>query len=263
MQPVHRWLPTLLQLPSAKRHLMPPESPPASVRSDKPTDPPPSGALSIPLRCNRIYLAVELLVLFVMGPLLLFVYRRSIGGFLIPALLAIAGVCTLLLLKDPAFDRRSLLRLDGFYPWLRQLPFTVLPGTAALAAGCAVFRPDLLFSFARERTLIWLLVIVLYPLLSAVPQEIIFRTFFFHRYRRLFPNDISMMLTNGACFGLAHLFFGNWLAPALTAVGGVIFARTYSRTCSTILVCLEHSLWGNFIFTVGLGWYFYTGSIAV
>jgi membrane protease YdiL (CAAX protease family) len=242
---------------------MPPESPPASDRSNQSPNPPHSEAPPVPLRCNRIYLAVELLLLFVLGPLLLFVYRRSIGVFLIPALLAVAGFCMLLLLRDPAFDRGSLVRTGGFHRWLKQLPVTVLPGTAALAAGCAVFRPDLLFSFASERTLIWLLVIVLYPLLSAVPQEIIFRTFFFHRYQRLFPNDICMMLTNGVCFGLAHLFFGNWLAPALTAAGGVIFARTYSRTGSTLLVCLEHSLWGNFIFTIGLGWYFYTGSITV
>ena len=67
---------------------------------------------------------------------------------------------------------------------------------------------------------------------------------------------------SGFCFGLAHLFFANWIAPVLTALGGVIFARTYSRSGSTMLVSVEHSLWGNFIFTIGLGWYFYAGAIS-
>jgi hypothetical protein len=26
-------------------------------------------------------------------------------------------------------------------------------------------------------------------------------------------------------------------------------------------VALEHALWGNFLFTTGIGWYFYSGSI--
>ena len=237
--------------------------PPANDRSENRQAFSPAKTSSTPLRCRPVYLAAELLALFVLTPLILFYFRRSIGVFLVPSLLALAGACTLALLKDPNFDRHSLLRLEGFHLWLRQLPFTVLPGTAALTVGCALFRPDLLFSFPREHTLIWLLVLVLYPLLSAFPQEIIFRTFFFYRYRRLFASDLAMILTNAVCFGLAHLFFGNWLAPALSATGGVIFARTYARRCSTLMVGLEHSLWGNFIFTVGLGWYFYTGSITV
>jgi len=237
--------------------------PPSKDRSNTQQNAAASRSPLLPLRCRPVYLAAEFFVIFVLGPVIFTFYHRSIGVLLIPALLAVACGCTLLLLNDPSFDRRSLLRLDGFYPWLKQLPFTVLPGTAALAAGCALFRPELLFSFAREHSLIWLLVLLLYPLLSAVPQEIIFRTFFFHRYRRLFPGDVSMILTNGVCFGLAHLFFGNWFAPALTAVGGVIFARTYARSSSTLLVVIEHSFWGNFIFTIGLGRYLYTGSIAL
>ena len=132
----------------------------------------------------------------------------------------------------------------------------------ALAVACAVFRPNLLFAFPRNNTFIWLMVMLLYPLLSVYPQEVIYRVFFFHRYRRLFRNDATRFVISGLCFGLAHLFFANWIAPALTTLGGLIFARTYARTGSTLLVSLEHSLWGNFIFTIGLGWYFYAGAIA-
>jgi uncharacterized membrane protein YbjE (DUF340 family) len=41
----------------------------------------------------------------------------------------------------------------------------------------------------------------------------------------------------------------------------VQFARTYAKTQSTLQVALEHMLWGCFAFTVGLGWYVYSGAI--
>jgi CAAX protease family protein len=43
---------------------------------------------------------------------------------------------------------------------------------------------------------------------------------------------------------------------ALTQVGGWFFAQTYWRTQSMRLVCLEHTLYGSLIFSVGLGVFF-------
>ena len=219
-------------------------------------------SLRVPLRRNKTYLAVEFFALYLLSPFILFFYRHDFSGFLIPVLLAVSGLCMLLLCKDPDFDRRQLVRCNGFLPWLKGLPLTFILPAAGLAIACAVFRYDLLFAFPRNHTLIWLLVMVLYPLLSVYPQELIYRTFFFHRYSRLFPTEFSRIVMSGFCFGLAHLFFANWIAPVLTALGGVLFARTYSRSGSTLLVSVEHSLWGNFIFTIGLGWYFYAGAIS-
>jgi hypothetical protein len=71
-----------------------------------------------------------------------------------------------------------------------------------------------------------------------------------------------MVIASGVSFGLAHLFFANWIAPLLSSVGGILFAITYAQTSSTVLVSIEHAIWGNFIFTIGLGWYFYGGSIS-
>ena len=36
-----------------------------------------------------------------------------------------------------------------------------------------------------------------------------------------------MILASGTAFGLAHLVFGNWIAVTLSALGGILFARTY------------------------------------
>ena len=236
--------------------------PQPTERTNDQRDPLPPASPSALLRCNRIYLAVEFFLIFIMGPFVLVVFRHSFAMLLIPALLLVSGVCLLLLLKDPSFDRQSLYRISGFDRWLKGLPVIFLPCSVSLLIATAVFRPELLFAFPRNNTITWLLVMVLYPLLSVYPQEIIFRTFFFHRYHLLFPNDLSKIVVSGLCFGLAHLFFANWIAPVLSTLGGLIFARTYARSYSTIVVSLEHGLWGNILFTIGLGWYFYAGSIS-
>ena len=49
----------------------------------------------------------------------------------------------------------------------------------------------------------------------------------------------------------------NRAAIALATIGGLMFAATYERRRSTLLVSIEHGLYGDFIFTVGLGGLFY------
>jgi len=39
----------------------------------------------------------------------------------------------------------------------------------------------------------------------------------------------------------------------LTFIGGVLFAYTYQKTKSTALVAIEHAVYGNWLFTVGMG----------
>ena len=75
----------------------------------------------------------------------------------------------------------------------------------------------------------------LYPLLSALPQELVFRPLFFRRYGHLFPDGRIALLANGALFGLAHLMFWNWPAVLLSTAGGLIFAHAYARRGSFAL----------------------------
>ena len=39
----------------------------------------------------------------------------------------------------------------------------------------------------------------------------------------------------------------------LTFLGGLIFAITYYKTKSTLLVSIEHAIYGCWLFTVGMG----------
>ena len=122
-------------------------------------------------------------------------------------------------------------------------------------------KPELLFGLIRDRPQLWIVVMVLYPVLSVVPQEIIFRSYLFARFSMLLHPSIVMVVVSGLGFGFAHIVFGNWVAPVLCAIGGMMFARTYQKTRSLALVSLEHALFGDFIFTLGLGRYFYHGAI--
>jgi membrane protease YdiL (CAAX protease family) len=119
-------------------------------------------------------------------------------------------------------------------------------------------RPEALFQLPRTRTGLWLIIMIAYPLLSVYPQELIFRTFLFHRYRVLLPPR-ALMLTSALAFGYAHIVLHNLPSVLLSTLGGLLFASTYRRSQSTLLVALEHALYGCFVFSVGLGGLFYAG----
>jgi membrane protease YdiL (CAAX protease family) len=100
---------------------------------------------------------------------------------------------------------------------------------------------------------------VLYPI-SAWAQEIAYRTFFFHRYGALFQRPAARVAASGLLFGWGHIAVNNLLAVGLASVAGFLFAWTYERSRSTLLVTLEHALYGDFVFSVGLGSLFYSTS---
>ncbi len=102
---------------------------------------------------------------------------------------------------------------------------------------------------------------VLYPILSALPQEFLFCTFFFSRYKNLFKNESLIIYISALFFSLGHIFFINMVAPILGFFAGLIFARTFYNTRSLALVSIEHGLYGNSLFYIGLGWYFWGGSV--
>lgn len=135
----------------------------------------------------------------------------------------------------------------------------LLPIAIALTIFTIVAIPERLFSLPLQRPFVWVMVMVLYPLLSVIPQEIIFRSFFFRRYAALFQTSGSMIIASALAFGWVHLLLLNWVAVVFSVFGGLIFARTYSKTRSLAAVCFEHALYGCVIFTLGLGYYFYHG----
>jgi CAAX protease family protein len=116
-------------------------------------------------------------------------------------------------------------------------------------------------SFPRERPWIWALVMVLYPLLSVWPQEMIYRAFLFRRYAPLFGVGIGYILASVLAFGYMHIIFINSIAVVMSVLGGLLFAWNYAHNRSLGLVSLEHALYGCLIFTLGLGRFFFVGTM--
>jgi len=215
----------------------------------------------VPARWRRLYLAVEFLLLFVGLPLLLYTQRHALSGLIAPTLILLAGGCSLLLWRDEGFDRTRLWHSGRFRQHVARTLRWFVPGAALVTLGLGVVRPDLVMTFPQTYPRVWIAILLTYPFVSVYPQEVIFRAFLFHRYQALFPTLTSKVTVSGLAFGLAHIVFGNWVAPVMTTISGVIFARTYARTDSTLQASLEHGLWGCFAFTIGLGWYVYSGAI--
>jgi uncharacterized protein len=205
-----------------------------------------------------IFLALEFSAIFMGIPLL--IYFRVLPNLPIPYLL-VGGLVVLLLLRyDPTFNSRRLFTCVHVRPYLGTLFVRDAVCLAVLGVGVRLFAPELLFSLVNRTPLFWAVIMLLYPLLSVYPQELIYRAFCFHRYQPLFGSGWAMVLASALAFGFVHIIFGNWLAVGLCVIGGLLFAMTYHTSGSLLLACLDHAIFGNFIFTIGLGRFFYHGS---
>ena len=132
-----------------------------------------------------------------------------------------------------------------------------VPAALALTLFTWWLYPELFFKLVREHPLLWALLIPLYSLFSVIPQEILFRRFFFFRYEEIFPNRAFLWISNAALFAYVHLVFGNAIAPVFSFIGGLLFVYTYDKNRSLLMVSMEHALYGIAVFSVGLGGFFY------
>jgi membrane protease YdiL (CAAX protease family) len=215
----------------------------------------PTGDRRAPL--PRLTRSLELLLLFVAVPGSIGLLRaQGIAVPTIPALLVFAALALSVLLVDRRFDRREFARTTGLARELPRVALFFALGAGAMAAYVALVEPDVWLTLPRRHPWAWLVVLCIYPLASAYPQEVVWRAFFYHRYGALLGSQAARIAVNAALFGFMHIVFWNVLAVAVTAVGGVFFAWTYERTRSVLLVAIEHALYGCAAFTLGVGVHF-------
>ena len=193
---------------------------------------------------------LEFVILYFLLPTAIYVGRFRVHA--IPMLWLLMAYCLWVLwrsghlaLAQPSFQQfgHSLPSIFAIF-----VPFLVV-----VTVLMHLFAPQDLFGFLRRRPTLWALVMAAYPLLSVYPQGIIYRAFFFDRYRAFFPNAWVMVLMSALAFAYVHVIFRNWLAVGLTAIGGLLFAMRYAQTGSLVVSAFEHALYGCWLFTVGLG----------
>lgn len=196
------------------------------------------------------YKLIELFVIFVLIPIS-FVYNYN------PIIKGVIGVSGFLYIIFVLLKVENMrFKLGENLPWRDFFKHTLLLLAIFMVLTIAyVYITDntQLFIVVKTKPLLWLVILGVYSFLSVYPQEIIYRTFFFERYQSLFKDNRLLIFVNVVSFSLAHIFFKNTLVTILTFIGGLVFAFTYYKTKSTLLVSIQHAIFGSWLFTVGMG----------
>lgn len=216
-------------------------------------------AESKPAKLRLMRLRVEFAALFLVAPIAMAVALPPERMF--PALFAVTALGVFLLHSTPAFRWRGLLAGMSAIS-----PRVVLGVAAATAlAGYVVMTitaPQGLFLLARRSPELMLMIALAYPVLSALPQEIIFRPLFFRRYADVLPTSVFGQISlNAGVFSLAHLMYWSWIVAVMTFAGGVVFAWSYRVRGNFAEAVISHSIAGVILFAFGMGVYFYSGAV--
>lgn len=202
---------------------------------------------------------IEFLCLYAAFPVVLAVALPADALF--PGLFAVTAVGLVLLGTTPGFHWSDLTRGAGRVDWRLVGLFGIV---TALVAGAVVALtvPGAFLALPRERPGLMLAIVALYPVLSALPQEIVFRPLFFRRYGPLLPRDPRVQIAlNAGVFAVAHLMYWSWIVLAMTFAGGLVFAWSYRIGRNFPQTVILHSVAGLVVFAVGLGIFFYSGNI--
>lgn len=194
-----------------------------------------------------IFVAAPLTMAFVLPPTALF-----------PALFGLTVIGLALLAWTPGFTWTMIVR--GKVRWGEVAAFAALCAVVSFGV-VRVTAPDALFFLAINQPMLLAMIWVLYPVLSALPQELVFRPLFFARYGALIPGGWAGITLNAALFSLAHLMFWSWIVAAMTFFGGLAFAYAYRVQRSFPQALALHSIAGIVVFTFGLGIFFYSGNV--
>ena len=197
---------------------------------------------------------IEMTGIFLGVPILL--YRTFIPHLKSIVLIAVCIVCLVLLLRDRTFDR-DRFGLNGFCNWrILAIRFAII--ACSLSLYTVLAEPENALSIIRQNCTRWSLLMITYPVLSVLPQETIYRAFFFHRYGSLFKEKRMSVLANAVLFAFGHVLFRNWVAIIGSFVAALLWATTYLGSRSLVIVTIEHALYGNLVFTLGIGNHFYS-----
>ena len=199
---------------------------------------------------STTYKLTEFFVIFILVPVSFAIPYALWVKMLIGALGFLYVVFILLRVEKNKFKIAQNLPWNNYFK--RTLIQLVLITILTILYMWFVDKPNL-FVVIANKPLLWLAILFIYSVFSVYPQELIYRTFFFQRYQSLFKSKVLFIIINATLFSLAHIFFRNGLVMLLTFIGGLLFALTFQRTKSTLLVTIEHAIYGCWLFTVGMG----------
>ena len=188
------------------------------------------------LRARRYRLAlIETGFVFLGLPILA---MNSAGGLTIPLIMMVMLTSTAILLSaTKSFHWADLLPVDFWSEW------RLMAGCSAAFALIAftitsIYWPSRLFSAPPEIAMM----LVVFPILTAMPMELVYRALFFRRYGHLINGETTAIILGAAATSLGYAVLSGGMGGVVFgfALGGVL-GWAYLRT-------------GNFAVSVVLHW---------
>jgi len=204
---------------------------------------------------KKILIWMEFVFLFFGIPLFIYLDEDFIHPSIIilPVLLFIF----LVLRRTTDFQWKELLQWGISRPTLLRNGLILLACTLLTLGYVYFFDRENLFNLPRANPWIYVAMCLFYPVFSAFGQEIIYRTFLFKRYSRIFSRGWHFVLASGITFSFLHIVYYDPVSMILTFIGGLYFARVYQLTRSVLYTSVLHGLFGMMIFGLGMGQYFW------
>jgi membrane protease YdiL (CAAX protease family) len=203
---------------------------------------------------TKIRLISEFIFLYLILPLLVMLDFLPVPLLLI--LLAMGITVHLFLYYDPYFNRNKFYNWKSGKKEIWKIILLFVPLAALMVVLIWQIDETKLFYLPSTNPLFLLMISIFYPVFSVVPQGLAYRALFFHRYGILFPGNTLRIVISAILFSFGHILYKNALVLLLAFCAGLIFAYRYYKTESLLISVLEHSLYGVWLFTCGLGYFF-------
>ena len=210
---------------------------------------------TMPVPLRMFLRTFEFIILFFGIPVLIYLDREFIHPSVL--LLPVLVFVILILRYRTDFKLRELYTLSiSRKIWMINL-LVILFTAFLLLLGVLVFTPDNLFNLPRKNPWIFLAMCIFYPVFSAYPQEIIYRSFLFHRYGQIFKTRLLLILASSLSFSFMHIVYYSHVSLLLTFLLGLYASVIYAITRSVLFTAILHGILGIIVFAIGLGGYFW------
>ena len=187
------------------------------------------------LRARRYALALlETGFVFVGLPILA---MNSAGGLTIPLIMMVRLSSTAILLSaTKSFHWSDLLPVDFWSEW-RLLAGCSAPFAAIAFTVTSIYWPSRLFSAPPEIAIM----LVAFPVLTALPMELVYRALFFRRYGHLIRGEATAVILGAAATSLGYAVLSGSVGGVFFgfALGGVL-GWAYLRTGNFLVSILLH-----------------------
>lgn len=201
------------------------------------------------------WLVIEFVLLFFGVPLYIFFDPNLIhpSALVLPILIGIF----IYLRRLPNFKFKDLIRFTVSKKEVLLHLLTAAAVTIVMLLIVYFLNRENLFNLLKANPFILIMLCIFYPIFSAYGQEIIYRTFLFHRYRAIFKSDALIILASGITFSFVHIVYYSHISIILTLILGLYLAKTFLKTRSVLFVAILHGIYGNMVFIIGMGSYFW------